>query len=171
MAQSFYNGEFYGGEFYNTPTPPTPSSGKFFDGQFFGGGFFGSETPVPTGKPQEGGPGGSNKAGKKKHHWERRGHVISAIQSPPPWLIDELPDDTPAEEFFTAAVEEYIVEQELEVQTLDKLIEATAVALQELHLDEVKRIQAKAYNEKLRTRIKLRKRREEEGIMHILMLL
>ena len=159
MAMSFFGGEFFGGAFFEGFVPPTPTPPEYLDGQ---------------------GGGGSNKAGKKKL---RRGHAISAIQSgayleafP---LVDILPDETPLQEAFTDQVEAVIVEQALQIKSLEQLLTVITEALKDFEVTEqktkaekeIKAAQITAYKEQVKVdygRIQIRRKREEDALMYIL---
>ena len=159
MATSFFGGSFFNGEFFNGYVPPTPTPPEYLDGQ---------------------GSGGSDKAGKKKL---RRGHAISAIQSgayleafP---LVDILPDETPLQEAFTDQVEAVIVEQALQIKSLEQLLTVITEALKDFEVTEqktksekaIRAAQVIAYKEQVRVdyeRIQIRRKKEEDALMFIL---
>lgn len=136
-------------------------------------------TPVVEPAAPEGGPGGSNKAGKKKL---RRGHIQTAPANPIqiPWgksselLLDLLPDDTPDEEVLTDIVEGLIVEQDLQVRTIEQLLRVVAEASAELEVlkeHEVKRAQVIKYEAQVKDNYKrlVKRRKEEEALIQILL--
>jgi hypothetical protein len=145
---------------------------EFFGGLFFNGGFFSGGTP-PTPTPDatvRGGSGGSNKAGKKKHSWERRGHVISAIQSGVhPDLTDLLPEETPQQVKITDAVDTLVVENDLQISTLEILLATVTEAIKTLETEEQTReeknrlrLEAHAYKLKVREEFRLEQARLAE---------
>ena len=137
---------------------------------------------TPTEVVQQGGPGGSNKAGKKKHEWERRGHVISAIQSGSYLeaysLEDLLPDETQQEKLFTDQVLHTIAEQTDQITTLEDLLALITKSLDELAEVTYKqvsytseRLAVQTYKMKVEEEYHLRvarRRRDEEALVYIL---
>lgn len=123
----------------------------------------------------QGGAGGSNKAGKK-----RRGHAVSAIQTRPDWYYEVLlPEATPEEQAFTNEVESVIVEQNLPVDSFEQLMEVVNTALSQFDTLNSIRKESQAATQKYIAKVKenhklrqakvLRRRREEEAVLHLLL--
>ena len=124
----------------------------------------------------QGGSGGSNKAGKgakkRRELKQRIGHPVSAIQSRPDWYYEALlPEETQQEQLFTDEVESVIVEQDLPVDSFEQLMEAVDKASGQIEQLFTVRADAQENIRKYKEQIRLRhrRRREEEGILHILM--
>lgn len=163
----FFGGKFFSGGFYQTLT-----EGDFFYGQFFEGQFFEGGNPTPQ-RVEWGGPGGSNKAGKKLR--KRR------VQSPRPggiiqWgktselLIEALPEDTPFQSVITDLVIEHLENLESDVYSLQQVVSvALAIFEQATIARPVANHQMKIYTEKLKANFKkLKRRSEDEFIISLL---
>jgi hypothetical protein len=136
------------------------------------------DTPVEVAQTPQGGAGGSNKAGKKST--QRKGHVVSAIQTQPDWYYEALlPEETPEEQVFTDEVESVIVEQDLQVDSYESLMEAVDKALSQIETLDTIHKESKASAQKYKAQIEenhkqfldkqRRRRREEEAVLHLLL--
>lgn len=116
-------------------------------------------------RPQIGGPGGSNKAGKRP----RRRYICSAPANPYqiPWgknsdvLLDLLPDDTQEEQRVHDALEATLAEQEIAFSNINALLITINKAIMD-QASDVSRQELEGYNRKVVQNYRKARRRQED---------
>lgn len=133
-----------------TPTPPTPSPSRH----------------------EPGGPGGSNKAGKKwrkrKINTQRPGGIIA-------WgkvadLLDALPEETHQQDVFTDVVLDYISDIDVDISSINALLSAIDSAItRTTKATRSREIQLEAYKQAVvENHRKIKRKREEDFVVALM---